>query len=182
MANNPESKKLISLYGSELVPRVKLLGEDIVKAGREAKEYQEKFRPDLGLPYKDKKMLEKDKVCALVIAEYLQTLSEIEVTGLDSGFYGMIYRVSPLEHEVWKDMSRVLKNPREASISEIWLTDAILRSKFKDLFNNVKEDNDVFHLASEAYWRAANYLENSDSRCKLGGIVNDVLHIPIKIP
>ncbi len=49
MTNNSEGKKLISLYGNELVPRVKLLGEDIVKAGREAIEYQEKFRLDLGV-------------------------------------------------------------------------------------------------------------------------------------
>jgi len=168
-----------NIRNSNITSRTSILGEAIVKAGREVKEYIEKYRPLLVLPYKDQTLLEKDKSCALAIAEYLEKMSENKITEVVS--HRFLRTIQPYEWYMWKDIARILKNPSNASISELWLTDALLLSKVKHI-SYWENESDNNHFASEAYFRAHVYLKSFDLRFKSGGVINDFLELPIYIP
>jgi len=167
------------IKNSNLTLRTSVLGEEIVKAGREAIEYREQYRPLLRLPYTDKELFEKDKACALTIAEYLEKMSESNVTEVRG--HSFLRTIHPYEWDIWKDMARVLKDPINANISELWLTDTLLLSKVKHI-GYWEDESDNNRFASAAYFRAHIYLVSFDSRFESGGIINDFLELPIYIP
>lgn len=168
--------------GQEAIEGKMVLGENVFKAGRVLEEYELR-------PWKDrsnKERLEKYKDCALAISKYLEALiySDIAEIGEGPESWGISYKISTLDRGIWKDMAEVLKSPQKASPSEIWLANGVLLSKYKELsYRYPSENSQIINCTMKAYWGASCYLRELYPQFTLSsGCVNDITHLPIKIP